>query len=442
MAIVTTPASGTPAVTAVTAVALDAEQTRVLHKAAWRLIPLLALAYFFNYLDRTSVGYAALQMTEQLGLTATQFGLGAGIMFVGYCLCEVPSNLAMYRFGARRWMARIMITWGIAAAATAWVVGPYSFYAMRLVLGVAEAGFFPGVIFFLTLWFPAQYRTRVLAWFTAATPISFLVGGPLSVWLLQMHGIWGLAGWQWMFLIEGIPACILGLITLKVLTNQPSEAKWLSAQERAVLTGLLAEEQSQGQHNHGFKAALKDPRVWILSSITFSFTLGSYGIGIWLPQMLKAHGVEISMIGWVAAIPYFFATIGLLVWAKHVDRTGKGILNLTLAMLLSGLALLVALQMDTLVTALAGITLALVGTIAGKTIFYTLPGKFLRGQAAAGGIALINSIGAFGGFVGPYLMGFLKDYTGSFTAGLMVMGCIMFVAAAMVVSLRLFLREA
>lgn len=422
--------------------ALSAEQTRVLHKAAWRLIPLLALAYFFNYLDRTSVGYAALQMTEQLGLTATQFGLGAGIMFFGYCLCEVPSNLAMYRFGARLWMARIMITWGLAAAATALVVGPYSFYAVRLVLGIAEAGFFPGVIFFLTLWFPAQYRTRVLAWFTVATPISFLVGGPLSIWLLQMHGAWGLAGWQWMFLIEGLPACVLGLITLKVLSNHPAQARWLSSDEREVLTGMLAEEQGKGQHSHGFKAALKDPRVWILSSITFSFTLGSYGIGIWLPQMLKAQGVEISMIGWVAAIPYFFATVGLLVWARHVDRTGKGILNLTLAMLLAGIALLFALQMDSLVPALAGITLALVGTIAGKTIFYTLPGKFLRGQAAACGIALINSIGAFGGFVGPYLMGFLKDYTGSFTAGLMVMGCILFVAAAMVMSLRLFLREA
>lgn len=422
--------------------ALSAEQTRVLHKAAWRLIPLLALAYFFNYLDRTSVGYAALQMTEQLGLTATQFGLGAGIMFFGYCLCEVPSNLAMYRFGARLWMARIMITWGLAAAATALVVGPYSFYAVRFILGIAEAGFFPGVIFFLTLWFPAQYRTRVLAWFTVATPISFLVGGPLSIWLLQMHGAWGLAGWQWMFLIEGLPACVLGLITLKVLSNHPAQARWLSSDEREVLTGMLAEEQGKGQHSHGFQAALKDPRVWILSSITFSFTLGSYGIGIWLPQMLKAQGVEISMIGWVAAIPYFFATVGLLVWARHVDRTGKGILNLTLTMLLAGIALLFALQMDSLVPALAGITLALVGTIAGKTIFYTLPGKFLRGQAAAGGIALINSIGAFGGFVGPYLMGFLKDYTGSFTAGLMVMGCILFVAAAMVISLRMFLREA
>ncbi|MDH0746852.1 MFS transporter [Pseudomonas sp. GD03842] len=438
MAIVTTSAQSNKQVQPDT---LSAEQTRVLHKAAWRLIPLLALAYFFNYLDRTSVGYAALQMTDQLGLTATQFGLGAGIMFFGYCLCEVPSNLAMYRFGARLWMARIMITWGLAAAATALIVGPYSFYLVRLILGIAEAGFFPGVIFFLTLWFPAQYRTRVLAWFTVATPISFLVGGPLSIWLLQMHGTLGLAGWQWMFIIEGVPACILGLITLKVLSNQPSEAKWLTAHERDVLTGMLADEQTKGRHSHGFTAALRDPRVWILSSITFSFTLGSYGIGIWLPQMLKGHGVEVSLIGWVAAIPYFFATVGLLIWAKHVDRTGKGILNLTLAMLLAGVALLVALQMNALIPALAGITMALVGTIAGKTIFYTLPGKFLRGQAAAGGIALINSIGAFGGFVGPYLMGFLKDYTGSFNAGLMAMGCIMFVAAAMVMSLRLFLRE-
>ncbi|WP_242486713.1 MFS transporter [Pseudomonas sp. TH49] len=263
MAIVTT---SPQAPKSATARPLDAEQTRVLQKAAWRLIPLLALAYFFNYLDRTSVGYAALQMTEELGLTATQFGLGAGIMFFGYCLCEVPSNLAMFRFGARLWMARIMITWGLAAAATALVVGPYSFYMVRLILGIAEAGFFPGVIFFLTLWFPAQYRTRVLAWFTVATPISFLVGGPLSIWLLQMHGFLGLAGWQWMFIIEGIPACILGLITLKVLTNHPAQAKWLSPSERELIVGMLAEEQSKSQHSLGFKAALKDPRVLTASA--------------------------------------------------------------------------------------------------------------------------------------------------------------------------------
>ncbi|CAM3745901.1 putative tartrate transporter [Pseudomonas reidholzensis] len=439
MANVTTPASTAPLAQPL---ALSELQQRALRKAAWRLIPLLALAYFFNYLDRTSVGYAALQMTDQLGLTAAQFGLGAGIMFVGYCLCEVPSNLAMYRFGARLWMARIMITWGLAAAATAFVVGPYSFYVIRFILGVAEAGFFPGVIFFLTLWFPLQYRTRVLAWFTVATPISFLVGGPLSIWLLQMHGTLGLAGWQWMFVIEGLPACVLGLITLKVLANRPSEAKWLSADERSALDDLLASEQGKAQKSHAFKAALKDPRVWVLSSITFSFTIGTYGIGIWLPQMLKAQGVELGMIGWVAAVPYFFSTIGLLFWARHVDRTGKGILNLVIALLLAGLALLFALQMSTLVPAMIGITLALVGTISAKTIFYTLPAKFLSGQAAAGGIALINSIGAFGGFVGPYLMGYLKETTHSFTAGLMVMGCVLFFAAAMALVLKLFMREA
>lgn len=438
MANTTAPAQLAPAIPEETSSEL---QQRALRKAAWRLIPLLALAYFFNYLDRTSVGYAALQMTGSLGLTAAQFGLGAGIMFVGYCLCEVPSNLAMYRFGARLWMARIMITWGIAAAATAFVIGPYSFYAVRLLLGIAEAGFFPGVIFFLTLWFPARYRTRVLAWFTVATPISFLVGGPLSIWLLQLHGIWGLEGWQWMFLIEGLPACILGLVTLRVLANRPEEAKWLSGEERLAIKEMIAQERAGTQENHGFRDALKDPRVWILSLITFSFTLGTYGIGIWLPQMLKAQGVEFGMIGWIAAIPYFFSTLGLLIWAKHVDRTGKGILNLVLALVLGGLALIFALNMSALIPALIGITLAMVGTISAKTIFYTLPAKFLKGQAAAGGIALINSIGAFGGFVGPSLMGYLKEQTQSFTAGLMVMGCILFAAALLSGSLRFFLKE-
>lgn len=298
------------------------------------------------------------------------------------------------------------------------------------------------MIFFLTLWFPIQYRTRVLAWFTVATPISFLVGGPLSIWLLQMHGTLGLAGWQWMFLIEGLPACVLGLITLKILANRPSEAKWLSSEERNALDRLLAKEPGRGQKSHAFKDALKDPRVWLLSSITFSFSIGTYGIGIWLPQMLKAHGVELGLIGWVAAVPYFFSTIGLLIWARHVDRSGKGILNLVIALVLAGLALLFALQMNTLIAALIGITLALVGTISARTIFYTLPAKFLSGQAAAGGIALINSIGAFGGFVGPYLMGYLKQATHSFSAGLMVMGCILFFAAAMAMVLKLFMREA
>lgn len=410
-------------------------------KATWRFIPLLALAYFFNYLDRTSVGYAALQMTDSLGLTAAQFGFGAGIMFVGYCLCEVPSNLAMYKFGARVWMARIMITWGIAAAATAFVVGPYSFYFIRFLLGIAEAGFFPGVIFFLTIWFPAQYRTHILALFTIATPISFLVGGPLSIWLLGLHGHMGLDGWQWMFLIEGLPACILGVITYKVLKNNPKDAHWLTHDERNALTHALASEKQKTAGNHHFKDALKDIRVWILGSITFSFTLGTYGIGIWLPQMLKAQGVELNLIGWIAAIPYFFSTVGLLIWAKHVDRTGKPIRNLVIALVLAGVALIIALNLSGLVPALIGISVALVGTISAKTIFYTLPGKFLSGEAAAGGIALINSIGAFGGFVGPYLMGYLKTATGSFTSGFMIMGCILFLAAFMTALLHIAMKK-
>lgn len=410
-------------------------------KATWRFIPLLALAYFFNYLDRTSVGYAALQMTDSLGLTAAQFGFGAGIMFVGYCLCEVPSNLAMYKFGARVWMARIMITWGIAAAATAFVVGPYSFYFIRFLLGIAEAGFFPGVIFFLTIWFPAQYRTHILALFTIATPISFLVGGPLSIWLLGLHGHMGLDGWQWMFLIEGLPACILGVITYKVLKNNPKDAHWLTHDERNALTHALASEKQKAAGNHHFKDALKDIRVWILGSITFSFTLGTYGIGIWLPQMLKAQGVELNLIGWIAAIPYFFSTVGLLIWAKHVDRTGKPIRNLVIALVLAGVALIIALNLSGLVPALIGISVALVGTISAKTIFYTLPGKFLSGEAAAGGIALINSIGAFGGFVGPYLMGYLKTATGSFTSGFMIMGCILFLAAFMTALLHIAMKK-
>jgi len=417
---------------------LTAEENRLLTKAAWRLIPLLGLAYFFNYLDRTSVGYAALQMSTQLGLTAAQFGLGAGIMFVGYCLCEVPSNLAMYRYGARVWLARIMISWGLVATAMALVTGPLSFYVLRFLLGVAEAGFFPGVIFFLSIWFPAQFRTRVLAWFTVATPISFLIGGPLSTSLLQMHGVLGMEGWQWMFIIEGLPACLLGLLTLRYLANRPEDARWLTPDEKATFSRLMLAEQATTHKNARFNVALKDIRVWILSGITFSFTLGTYGIGIWLPQMLKAEGIETSLIGWVAAVPYFFSTLGLIYWARLVDKSGRGVFHLIWALVLAAVSLILSLYVNSLLPAMLGITLALVGTISAKTIFYTLPGKFLSGQAAAGGIALINSIGAFGGFAGPFLMGMAKEMTHSFSAGMMLMGCIILFSAllALLLSFR------
>jgi MFS transporter, ACS family, tartrate transporter len=416
-------------------------EQQAVKKAAWRFIPILALAYFFNYLDRTSVGFAALTMNRDLGLTATQFGWGAGIMFAGYCLCEVPSNLALYRFGARRWLARIMITWGIFAAATAFAVGPNSFYAIRLLLGIGEAGFFPGVIFFLAVWFPASYRTRVLAWFTVSTPLSSLVGGPLSTWLLQMDGVFGLAGWKWMFIVEGLPACVLGFLVLKMLADKPADAAWLSPAERQALQGAFDREGAGSQKKKDFSAALKDTRTYILAMISFGFTMGSYGIGIWLPQMLKAHGMSVTQTGWVSAVPYFFATIALLWWAKRVDRRGGHVANLAAGLLIGAVALGVSTYFQQLVPAMTGITLALIGTIAGRTIFYTLPNRYLSGQAAAGGLALINSIGALGGFAGPYLVGYLKDSFGTFTAGMIGLAAVLFVTTLLTLSLYAFNRE-
>ncbi len=419
---------------------LTAVQQSALRKAAWRLIPLLALAYFFNYLDRTSVGFAALTMNQALGLSASQFGWGAGIMFFGYCLFEVPSNLAMYRYGARRWMARIMITWGLAAAATALATGPDSFYVIRAILGIAEAGFFPGVIYYLSVWFPAQYRTRVLTWFTLAIPLSSLIGGPVSVWLLQMHGVLGMQGWQWMFIIEGLPACVLGVVTLKILADKPANARWLTPDERTALETMTA-SATTSKASRSFLPALKDARIYILSLITFCFTVGSYGIGIWLPQILKGHGLSNVATGWVSAIPYFFVALGMLAWAKLVDRSGRRIVNLCAACLLAALGLIFSICFDQLLPAMAGITLALVGTNAARAIFYTIPSRFLSGQAAAGGIAFINTFGAMGGFVGPYLVGYLKETTGSFQAGMVGMAGCLAIATLLSYALRYYLRD-
>ena len=296
---------------------------------AWRFLPIFTIAYVLNYLDRTSVGFAALTMNRDIGLTAYEFGWGAGLLFASYSVFEIPSNLILYRFGARRWIARIMITWGVVAAANAFVVGPTSFYIVRLLLGAAEAGFFPGITFFLAAWFPAQYRARVLAWFLVAIPVSSVLGGPVSGLLLQMDGLAGLAGWQWMFIVEGLPASIVGLFILMMVSDRPEEAAWLSAEERAAMGAMLAEEQ-RDRARHSLLSAIKDVRVLILTGIQFGYTLGSYGIGIWLPQILKTHGLSNLAVGFVSAIPYLFASVAMLVWAAYVDRAGRKILNLTL----------------------------------------------------------------------------------------------------------------
>ncbi|KJC43909.1 membrane protein [Bradyrhizobium sp. LTSP849] len=409
-------------------------------KVALRFVPLLTIAYIFNYLDRTSLGFAALTMNQQIGLSASQFGLGAGIFFVGYSLFEVPSNLLLYRIGARRWLARIMISWGLVSAATALVVGPNSFYAVRLLLGIAEAGFFPGVTFFLAAWFPAQYRTRMLAWFLIGIPASSLIGGPVCGMLLQMDGIWGLTGWQWLFLLVSLPCIPLGFLMLRVLSDRPETAAWLTSDERRALRDVLASEVRERPHS-SLLAALKDTRVQILAAIQFGFTLGSYGIGIWLPLILREYHLSTLTIGWISAIPYLSASVGMIVWARHVDRKGRRVVNLAIACLLGGIGLAAPILSGSLTVALIGFSLALIGVTAARAIFWTIPTRFLTGVAAAGGLAFINSIGTVGGFVGPWMMGWLKELSGSYVIGLGAVAAIMVAATLASVSLKLVVSK-
>src|SRR5271168_143311 len=418
----------------------DAALHSAVQKAALRFVPLLTIAYLFNYLDRTSLGFAALTMNQQLGLTASQFGFAAGVFFLGYSVFEIPSNLMLYRFGARRWLARIMITWGLVSAATAFVVGPNSFYGLRLLLGIAEAGFFPGVTFFPAAWFPAQYRTRMLAWFLVGIPASSLVGGPVCGMLLQMDGIWGLAGWQWLFLLVSLPCVPLGFLTLNLLADRPQAASWLTAEERDALDGVLASEVRERPHT-SLWAALKDSRVLICAAIQFGFTLGSYGIGIWLPLMLKEYHLSNLAIGWTTAIPYLFASVGMILWARYVDQKGRRIVNLALACLLGAFGLLAPVVSGSLTFAVIGFSLALVGVTAARAIFWTIPTRFLTGVAAAGGLAFINSIATVGGFVGPSMMGWLKDSSGSYVVGLLAVAAIMVASTAAAMSLKLVISR-
>jgi ACS family tartrate transporter-like MFS transporter len=420
---------------------MDHVAQSALRKAAWRLVPLLTIAYVLNYLDRTVVGFAALTMNRDIGLSATQFGVGAGMFFVTYCLFEIPSNLALYRFGARRWIARILITWGLVSAATAFVTGPYSFYAVRLLLGLAEAGFFAGVTYYLGAWFPVETRSRMLAWFLLGIPVSSLIGAPVSGLLLQMDGIWGLTGWQWLFILVSLPCVLVGYLVLKLLADRPQDATWLTAPERQALVGLLDAETRERPHTTLWPA-LKDIRVAILALVQFGFTLGSYGIGIWLPLMLKEFKYSNTAISLIAAVPYIFASAGMIAWAWHVDRTGKKIGNLVITCFLAAVGLVVSVLMTgSLLVSLGGLTLALIGVTSARAIFWTIPTRFLTGVAAAGGLAFINSIGTAGGFAGPALMGWLKDLTGSFQNGLLAMAGIMLATTLLAAALKLVMTR-
>ena len=417
--------------------ATDVER-RVFAKIGWRLMPVLILAYIFNYLDRNNVGFAGLTMNQAIGLTATEFGFGAGVFFVGYCLLEIPSNVALYRIGARVWLSRIMISWGLMSAATALAVGPKSFYALRLLLGATEAGFFPGVAFYLGTWFPARYRTRMLAWFMVAIPVSSVVGGPISGWLLTMNGVGGIAGWQWMFLIEGLPVVLIGIALLYLLADSPEEVAWLTDEERCIVRDQLAAEK-RPREVRLLSAAIRDVRVLILALVQFGFLVGSYGIGIFLPLILREGRLSEIEVGFVSSACYLAAVIGMILWAGHVDRGASKVVNLSLACALSACGFLGAILFrDDFRVSVVWMAVALIGLNGARAIFWTIPARFLTGIAAAGGLAFINSIGTSGGFVGPYIMGWLTDETGSFSAGLLAMSGFLVLAAALAWSLRRF----
>jgi MFS family permease len=420
---------------------IEALGQSAIRKNTRRLVPILALAYFFSYIDRTNVGFAALTMNHDLRLTATQFGWAAGVFYIGYCIFEVPSNLALYRFGARRWLARIMLSWGLAAAATALATGPKTYSLLRLVVGAAEAGFFPGVVYYLSIWFPVQSRTRVLAWFLVAVPLSQVVGGPISALILQMNGFLGFTGWQWIFIIEGMPACLCGLFTLFLLADEPKDAKWLTQPERDALMAMLGQERRE-QERRSFLPALKDVRVLMLTAILFFYIIGILGIGVWLPLILKSHGrLSNLQIGFLSSVPYIVGSIAMIPWARQVDRSRKYIKNLALAQLLAASGFVFSVWFSSLIPALIGITVAVIGLSSIRPSFYVMPSRFLTGAAAAGGIAFINGVGNLGGMVGPIMVGWLKDATGSYAAGMIGMAGTLVIAAILTLSLKLIVKQ-
>jgi len=422
----------------------DPRAALTLARVSRRLIPFLLLLYVLNFLDRVNVGFAALEMNRDLGFGPEVYGFGAGVFFLGYCLFEVPSNLVLYRTGARIWIARIMVTWGLAASAMMLVHTAASFYTLRFLLGVAEAGFFPGIIFYLTYWYPAPERARAYAWFLAAIPICGVIGGPISGALLGLDGRLGLPGWKWLFLLEGIPSVLVGLAVLGLLPDRPSDARWLRPEERAWLEERLDAERTHGVSSHGgsLRRALGEPLVWWLGLSYFLLIIPLYGFALWLPQLIKASGEFSNFeVGLISAIPYAVAAVGMVLVGRRSDHTGERHLHLAFPALVGALGFLAVTRSGSTSLLIAALSLTAFGVLGWLGPFWALPTAFLREQAAAGGIALINSMGAFGGFVGPYLIGRIKQGTGEFTPGLLLLAGSLVAAVVVVTGLRAAARQ-
>jgi ACS family tartrate transporter-like MFS transporter len=409
----------------------------VIRKLIWRIVPFIMLLYFVAYLDRVNVGFAALTMNHDIGLSQAAFGFGAGIFFIGYFIFEVPSNLILHKVGARVWIARIMFTWGLISAAMVFVQGPISFYILRFLLGVAEAGFFPGIILYLSYWFPARHRAGVTAMFMAAVPISIALGSPLSGALLNMDGLMSLHGWQWMFLIEALPAIILAFVVLVYLTDKPADANWLSDQERQWLESKMNAENKTVDKEHGsIFRALADTRVLILALVYFGTSAGLYTLGIWAPQIIAQYGVGSVATGFINALPPVFAIGAMIFWARHSDQTGERNWHVFAACAVAALGLLLASAAASLVTVVLALILVNIGVSSAKPPLWSMPSSFLSGRDKAAGIAAINSIGNLGGFAGPTIIGVIKSYSGSYQWGLITVGIALLISAALVLVIR------
>jgi len=392
-----------------------------------RLIPLLFSCYVAAFLDRVNVSFAKLQMLSDLRFSETIYGLGAGIFFLGYFLFEIPSNIILHKVGARLWIARVMLTWAVISAAMVFVRSATGFYVLRFLLGVAEAGFFPGVILYLTYWFPSARRARIIALFMTGIPIAGVIGGPLSGWILKhMTGVQGLAGWQWLFLIEALPSFLLGVAVLRYLDNGIAGARWLTEAERALLTRGIAED---GQHltSHSLRDGLTSSRVWLLAAVYFCLIAGLYGSGFWLPTLIKRTGVESPLaIGILTILPNAVAAVAMVVISRRSDRTRERRWHLVTPALIgaAGWVITVRYGTDTAI-ALSGMSLAMAGVTTSLSQFWCLPTALLAGAAAATGIALINSIGNLAGFLGPLTIGWLVDRTGSTDLGVYLLAAVM-----------------
>ena len=414
-----------------------APESAILSKLTRRLIPLMFLLYIVSYLDRINVGFAALQLNKALNFDPVIFGLGAGLFFIGYFIFEIPSNLIMERVGARVWMARILVTWGLISSAMMFVHGIAGFYVLRFLLGAAEAGFFPGMILYLTYWFPAEARGRAIARFMTATAIAGVVGGPVSGVLLNMHGIAGLAGWQWLFLIEGLPAVILGFVVFAILPDRPQDARWLTAAEKVwIMSRLDQEREAKRNRAATVKEAIASGRVWMLAFIYFAVITSFYGVSLWLPQIVRSFsGMSDLLVGFVSAIPYVAASLGMVSIGKSSDRHIERRWHVALSALMGAAGLTGAAFSKIPAMELAALSLGAIGIWGTLGPFWAMSSESLRGTGAAAGIALINSIGNLGGFLGPYLVGIVRSRTDDFALALLALAVWPFLGSILTISI-------